>query len=67
MNPMQTALKAAADEFDSLAGVLSYLGETADDQGLRILLIQLSDRATRAQADILRVLKGSEATPGGAE
>ena len=65
LDVIQTALKSAAGEFDSLADVLNYLGETADDEGLRILLMQLSDRATGAQADILRVLEGSEAAPGG--
>lgn len=71
MELMRTALKDAAGEFDSLSAVLNYLGETADDQGLRMLLIQLSDRAVAAQADINRVLEGSEAAqlaqiPGGA-
>lgn len=57
---LEAVLEAAAREFDNLAEALNYLSETAGDQGLRMLLIQLSDRASVARTDILEVLEGDE-------
>ena len=60
MNPMQSALKDAARTFDNLAQSLDYLAETANDKGLRLLLIGLSNQASAAQESIIELLGDAE-------
>ena len=62
LDPRCEALKDAARTFDNLARSLDYLAETANDKGLRLLLIGLSNQASAAQESINELLEAEVET-----
>jgi hypothetical protein len=56
--PHISTLQGAHRALQSLAYALNYLAESANDPGLREVLILLSDRANQAEDDLAGVLGG---------